>query len=285
MASPGGDPLDARELLRRHRLAPKRALSQNFLLERRAIERIAETASELGREVVELGAGLGTLTEALLRTRARVTAVELDLDLVEVLQEELGAHENLTIVRGDAAKIDYAALAARRASKLVVCGNLPYHATGAILRRVVHHRPCLEGAVLMVQREVRDRLVAHPATKEYGALTVFAQAGFEIDTVLRLRPGAFHPAPDVQSAVVRMIPRLPPLAEETPAFRHVVRAGFHTRRKTLRNALRASGSAAQATRALDASGIDGARRAETLSVREFAALAKSWDRAGETDCA
>lgn len=280
MVSPGGDPLDPRELLRRHRLAPKRGLSQNFLVERRAIERIAQTVSGLGSEVVELGAGLGSLTEALLRTQVRVTAVELDRDLIEVLNEELGAHPNLTIVRGDAVKFDYASWASKRRSKLVACGNLPYHATGAILRQVVHHRPYLEGAVLMVQREVRDRLVAPPATKEYGALTVFAQAGFQIDTVLRLRPGAFHPAPDVRSAVVTMIPRRSPLAEETPAFQNVVRAGFQTRRKTLRNALRALGSAAQTTRALHASGIDGARRAETLSVMEFATLAKSWEHAG-----
>jgi 16S rRNA (adenine1518-N6/adenine1519-N6)-dimethyltransferase len=116
-----------------------------------------------------------------------------------------------------------------------------------------------------------------PTTKEYGALTVFTRAGFEVETVCRLRPGSFYPAPQVESAVVRLIPRKTPLAEETEAFQMLVRAAFQMRRKTLRNALRALDGADRGTRALSAAGIDPKRRGETLSVAEFARLAGCWD--------
>ena len=131
----------------------------------------------------------------------------------------------------------------------------------------------------MVQREVRDRLVAQPSTKEYGALTVFTRAVFEVDTVCRLRPGSFYPAPKVESAVVRLLPRETPLAEETESFQAVVRAAFQMRRKTLRNALRALGDADRASAALSGAGIDPGRRGETLSIEEFARLAQCWDAA------
>ena len=159
----------------------------------------------------------------------------------------------------------------------MVTGNLPYQATGAILRRVVEQRELLLGAVLMVQREVRDRLVAAPGTKDYGALSVFTQAGFEIETVCRLKPGSFHPAPKVDSAVVRLTPLATPRARETPTFQATVRAAFQMRRKTLRNALRTLGDPARRDEAAALAGIDLGRRGETLSVEEFAELAEHWD--------
>jgi 16S rRNA (adenine1518-N6/adenine1519-N6)-dimethyltransferase len=125
----------------------------------------------------------------------------------------------------------------------------------------------------MVQREVRDRLEAPPGSAEYGALTVFTSAAFEITTALRLSPGSFHPPPKVQSAVVKLVPREQPLAHETEAFRAVVRAAFQARRKTLRNALAAVYGAASAAAALERASIDPVRRGETLSVLEFAKLA------------
>ena len=132
----------------------------------------------------------------------------------------------------------------------------------------------------MVQREVRDRLVASPGAKEYGALTVFTRGGFEVETLCRLRPGCFYPAPKVDSAVVRLLPLATPRAEETPALSAVVRAAFQRRRKTLRNALLAIGDPERTDRALAHAGIDPGRRGETLSVEEFARLAESWDVAG-----
>ncbi|MBT8468382.1 MAG: hypothetical protein KJN97_06495, partial [Deltaproteobacteria bacterium] len=183
----------------------------------------------------------------------------------------------LLVRLGDAAEVDLGAYSKACGSKLVVTGNLPYQATGAIIRQVVAHRAVLDGAILMVQREVRDRLIASPGTKDYGALTVFTRAAFEVETLCRLRPGSFYPAPKVDSAVVRFVPREAVLAEETQSFQLVVRAAFQMRRKTLHNALRAHGDSGRASRALSAAGIDAGRRGETLSVEEFAALAKGWD--------
>ncbi len=268
---------DVRDLLKKHGLAPKRSFSQNFLVQPAATARIADAAAALGREVVELGPGLGALTHALLGRGCRVLAVELDRDMVRVLSEELGSHPQLELRQGDAAEVDLTAYSVGCESKLVVTGNLPYQATGAILRQVVRHREVLAGAVLMVQREVRDRLVAEPGTKDFGALTVFAQAGFDVDTVCRLKPGSFFPPPKVDSAVVRLTPLTPPRAEETPTFRQMVRAAFQMRRKTLRNALRPMGNQDRCVHAAEDAGIDLGRRGETLSVEEFARLALSWD--------
>jgi 16S rRNA (adenine1518-N6/adenine1519-N6)-dimethyltransferase len=280
MKGDGGAPPDARDLLRKYDLLPKRSFSQNFLIQPGATAQIADATAALGHQVVELGPGLGALTYALLERDCKVLAVELDRDMVRVLQQELGAEERLELRRGDAAEVDFIEHSRACGSKLVVTGNLPYQATGAIIRRVVAHRTVLEGAVMMVQREVRDRLVAEPSTKQYGALTVFTRAGFEVDTVCRLRPGSFYPAPKVESAVVRLRPRETPLAEETEAFQAVVRAAFQMRRKTLRNALRGAGDADRADRSLEEAGIDPGRRGETLSIREFATLAECWDAGG-----
>jgi 16S rRNA (adenine1518-N6/adenine1519-N6)-dimethyltransferase len=270
-------PPDTRDLLRKYELQPKRSFSQNFLIQPAAIAQIADAARAMGEQVVELGPGLGALTHALLERGARVLAVELDRDMIRVLDAEFADHDRLEVRLGDAADLDLEAYSKGCGSKLVVTGNLPYQATGAIIRRVVAHREVLEGAILMVQKEVRDRLIASPATKEYGALTVFTRAAFEVETVCRLRPGSFYPPPKVDSAVVRFTPRDKPLAEETESFRQVVRAAFQMRRKTLHNALRALGDAGRSTRALSEAGIDPRRRGETLSVEEFARLTQRWD--------
>ncbi len=280
MTGDQGAPPDARDLLRKYDLLPKRSFSQNFLIQPRAIAQIADATAALGHRVVELGPGLGALTYALLERGCHVLGVELDRNMVRVLRAEFSDQERLELRHADAAKVDLAQYSSACGSKLVVAGNLPYQATGAILRRVIAHRVVLHGAVMMVQREVRDRLVAEPGTKQYGALTVFTRAAFEIETVCRLRPGSFYPAPKVDSAVVRLLPRKIPLAEETETFQSVVRAAFQMRRKTLRNALRALGNADRADRALSGAGIDPARRGETLSIEEFASLAECWDALG-----
>jgi 16S rRNA (adenine1518-N6/adenine1519-N6)-dimethyltransferase len=270
-------PRDARDLLRSHGLSPKRSFSQNFLVQPGAIAQIADAAAALGSSLVELGPGLGALTHALLERGCDVIAVELDRDMVRVLEQELGPHPRLRIVAGDAVETDFEELSDALGSKLVVAGNLPYQATGAILRHVVRHRDVLLGAVLMVQREVRDRLVAVPGTKDYGALSVFVQAGFAVETVCRLRPGSFYPPPKVESAVVRLVPLEEPLAQETASFRAIVRAAFQTRRKTLRNACKSIGDSARLGQAAADAGIDLSRRGETLSVGEFARFADAWD--------
>lgn len=260
---------DPRRVMRRHGLAPKRAFSQNFLVSRSAVERIASALAPRPDELtVELGPGLGTLTAALLRAGANVLAIERDRDMLAVLEAELGQVDRLEVRAGDAATIDLSAIARER-GPIALVGNLPYAVTGAILRNLIEQRTAVSRAVVMVQREVRDRLLAAPGTKEYGALTVFLQASFDVESILRVPAGAFHPPPKVESAVVKLVPRAVPRAEETEAFRAIVHAAFGTRRKTLRNALKRIG--AEGT--LEATGIDGARRGETLSIEELAALA------------
>lgn len=265
---------DPRRVMRRHGLAPKRAFSQNFLVARSVVERIAEALAPRPDELtVELGPGLGTLTGALLRAGARVLAIERDRDMLAVLAQELGQVDRLEVREGDAAELDLAALAAQHGA-LALVGNLPYAITGAILRNVTEHRRAISRAVLMVQREVRDRLLASPGTKAYGVLTVFVQAAFDVEPVLRVPAGAFHPPPKVESAVVRLVPRAAPRAEETDALREIVHAAFGTRRKTLRNGLKRIGAEA----VLEATGIDGGRRGDTLTIEELAALAAAWER-------
>jgi len=271
---------DPRKVLARHGLTPKRSFSQSFLVSRHAVERIAEALAPAREEqTVELGPGVGTLTAALLRSGARVLAVDRDRDMLRVLREELGAIDRLELAEGDAATFDLSALAAER-GPLALAGNLPYAITGAILRNLSAHRGALGRAVIMVQREVRDRLLASPGQKTYGVLTVFVQAGFTVEPILRVPSGAFFPPPKVESAVVRLVPRPTPRAEETDTFRSVVKAAFGTRRKTLRNALKRLGGAERAEQALAAAGVDPGRRAETLSIEELAAVAAAWERAG-----
>ncbi len=270
---------DPRRVLGRHGLAPKRGFSQNFLVSRHAVERIADALAIVpGERVVELGPGLGTLTGELLRRGAQVVALDRDRDMLAVLAAELGGVDTLDARYGDATQVDFAALAGER--PIAVAGNLPYAVTGAIFRGLVAQHAHVSRAVLMIQREVRDRLLASPATKTYGALTVFTRAVFDVESVALVPAGAFHPPPKVDSAVVRLTPRASPFDAGRKSFEAVVRASFEARRKTLRNALQRVTRAEAVDRALAAASIDGQRRGETLSIDELWRLADAIE--GET---
>lgn len=264
---------DPRRVLARHGLRPSRRFSQNFLVARSIVEAIAAAVVPVvggGPTVVELGPGAGTLTAALLRRGARVVAVERDPSMIELLAAELGGNDALRVIAGDAAQLDVRALDVGRP---VVCGNLPYAITGAIVERLVAQHGDVERAVVMVQKEVRDRLVASPATPAWGALSVYVQAAFEVRSVVKAPAGAFHPAPKVDSAVVELVPRRAVRAVEDDTFRTIVRSGFGTRRKTLRNGLVRELGAERADVVLARTGTDGGRRGETLSIEELDALA------------
>lgn len=258
--------------MRRHGLAPKKSFSQNFLVSRHHVDAIvAALALEEGERTVELGPGLGTLTAGLLRAGGRVVAIERDRDMLGVLRAELGHLDALELREGDAATVDLEELA--DGERIALAGNLPYAITGSILRNLIAHRAVVRRAVIMVQREVQERLAADPGGKTYGALSVFVQAAFDVRKVSRVPPGAFHPPPRVESAVVALDPREIPRAEETSMFRNVVKAAFGQRRKTLRNSLRALGDGVEEV--LGEVGVDPKRRAETLSIEEFAAIARA----------
>lgn len=274
---------DPRRALARHGFAPKRSFSQNFLVAEGVVERIAGEATRGldGRTLVELGPGVGTLTSALLRRGAQVVAVERDRDMASALRADLGAIPEFALVEADAARVDLGALSASPARPVAVAGNLPYAITGAILRALHDQSAAVAYAVVMVQREVRDRLLASPGDKAYGALTVFTSNVFDVTPVIAVRPGAFFPPPKVASAVVRLDARPAPRTVETPAFTALVRAVFAQRRKTLRNAAGAVFAPREAVAAgLDAAGVDPARRGETLGVEELGALATALDKAG-----
>jgi 16S rRNA (adenine1518-N6/adenine1519-N6)-dimethyltransferase len=268
-----------RELLDRHGLRAKKSWGQNFLADESVQDAIARLAVERpGEVVVEIGSGLGHLTERLVAHGARVVAVERDRDMARVLRAELG--DRVTVVEADAARADLGELAARApgggpAGRVAVAGNIPYHLTGPILFSLLDQAGAVSRAVLLVQREVAERLAAAPGTKDWGLLSVLlAQRGpVEIDRVVPR--GAFHPPPRVDSAVVRIdLHGRAPRAADPRRFRLLVKGGFGQRRKTLRNALEAARIAPREAlaAAFEASGIDPGRRGETLTVDEWEAL-------------
>jgi 16S rRNA (adenine1518-N6/adenine1519-N6)-dimethyltransferase len=274
---------DARAVLRRTGLAPKRSFGQNFLVSPHTVEAIAAACipdAEVGRaRVLELGAGTGVLTRALAQRAKSVVAVERDRDLVPVLNEELAdlPAGRVRIIEGDAQTVDPGELlgAPDPESPRILCGNLPYQITGRLLERAVVHADDVERVVFMVQLEVADRLAAEPGSKTYGALTVFVRAAFRSAKLFAVGPGSFHPPPDVTSAVIRLEPERPRRAEETETFRALVKGAFGTRRKTLRNAWKNVAPMEAIAAAAQQAGISLDARGETLDVDQFAAMAKA----------
>ena len=267
-----------RELLERHRLAPKKAWGQNFLREPLVLDRIADVA-EVGEgdRVVELGAGLGHLTACLAETGAEVVAVERDRDLVPVLEETFASAPTVRVVAADAKTVDLQSLRGD-GSPLVVVGNLPYHLTSPILFHLLEARGHLARIVVMIQKEVAERLAAGPGSKAYGVLSVRFQLWAKVELAFDVPPTAFVPPPKVTSTVVRLDLRAAPLADpgDPDVFRRVVAAAFGQRRKTLNNALKSLVPDAEARRAVLAeAGIDAGARAETVPVTGFAALSRA----------
>ncbi len=274
---------DPRTLLREAGLRPKKGFGQNFLVSdsiARAIACACVPDDEIGRaRVVEIGAGTGALTLLLAERAAEVTAIERDRDLVPILARALEG-TRAHVLEGDAQTVDLTALfgVADPDAPRVLCGNLPYAITGPLLRRAVEHAAGLERVVFMVQDEVAQRLTANPGTKQWGGLTVFVRAAFDARRILRASPGAFHPPPEVTSAVVQLVPANPPRAKETERFRTLVKRAFEARRKTLRNAWSGlAGDASALQRAAEKAGVSLDARGETLEVEAFARMAHALD--------
>jgi len=232
--------------------------------------------------VVEIGSGIGVLTAMIARMARRVVAVEVDRLLVEVLQKELGDFENVEIVQTDVLRFDFSSVRTGpmqegRKERIKVIGNVPYNLSSQIVLRLLAYRDCLDRVVLMLQREVAERLAAPPGTKDYGPLSVYVALFTEPVLENKVPAGCFYPKPDVESRVIRLDVRKEPLCrvDDMDFFRRLVRSAFSKRRKTLLNSLKTSQlpvTGEQISAALSALGIDGVRRAETLSVHEFSAL-------------
>jgi len=258
------------ELLRKHGLRPKKEWGQNFLGDERILSELAALARlQPGDWVVELGAGLGHFTRALQATGARVVAVERDRELAPVLRAELP--EGVEVAEADAKSFDLKAIAQRAGRPVVVCGNLPYHLSSPILFHLLDQRASVKRAVLLLQREVAERIAAPPGGRDYGLLSVLVQHVAEPQIGLEVPRHAFLPPPDVESSALVLDFLETPRAEvrDEQRFRTLVKSAFGMRRKTLWNALK---NLPGAREALKKSGIDPQRRAETLSVAEFASI-------------
>jgi 16S rRNA (adenine1518-N6/adenine1519-N6)-dimethyltransferase len=271
--------MEIKALLRELQLRPQKQLGQNFLVDRRVLKQILAVA-EIGSEdtVLEVGSGLGTLTQALAEQAQRVVAVEVDERLVAILRQRLEAFPNTEIVLGDILALDIAGLVQEESAHDVpsykVVANIPYYITSAVLRHLLEASVRPQLIVLMVQREVAQRIVAKPG--QMSLLAVSVQFYGQPRLVSRVSARSFYPVPKVDSAIVRIDPHeyLPLHDSDITPFFDVVRAGFAQRRKQLRNAL-VHGLALPAehiVQAMASAGIDRRRRAQTLSVREWVAL-------------
>jgi len=268
------------------RIRPKKALGQNFLTDRNVLSRIVD-AVELAPDdrVLEVGPGQGALTRLLAAQAAQVVAVELDRQLVPLLRREFAASGTVEIVEADILRADLADLLSTRWSgRWKVAANLPYNISTPVLFQFMEHRHLFSRLVLMLQKEVGERLAAPPDCKEYGVLSVLCQLHFDIRREFLVKPGSFFPAPKVDSVVLRLVPLAEPrvAVRDEALFRRVVKAAFSQRRKTLWNCLKSAQLMAeekQLREVLAGCGIEPGRRGETLSLEEFARLANAMDAA------
>ena len=265
-------------ICKRFDIKMSKKLGQNFLIKRGIVDEIVH-AAELtpGEPVLEVGPGIGTLTQGLAQTGADVTAIELDRRLLEVLDTTLASYDNVRIIHGDVLKLDVPSIMNHKPFKVVA--NLPYYITTPIIMSLLESKLPIERLVVMVQKEVALRMVAKPGTKDYGALSVAVQYYTEPDIVLDVPPKSFLPAPAVTSSVIRCVLRDKPPVDviDEKLFFRVVKAGFAQRRKTFANTMKTTGlSKDRIEELLAKANIDGQRRGETFTLQEFADVANAW---------
>ena len=265
-------------ICKRFDIKMSKKLGQNFLIKRGIVDEIVH-AAELtpGEPVLEVGPGIGTLTQGLAQSGADVTAIELDRRLLEVLDTTLASYDNVRIIHGDVLKLDVPSIMNHKPFKVVA--NLPYYITTPIIMSLLESKLRIERLVVMVQKEVALRMVAKPGTKDYGALSVAVHYYTEPDIVLDVPPKSFLPAPAVTSSVIRCVLRDKPPVDviDEKLFFRVVKAGFAQRRKTFANTMKTTGlSKDRIEELLAKANIDGQRRGETFTLQEFADVANAW---------
>ena len=265
-------------ICKRFDIKMSKKLGQNFLIKRGIVDEIVH-AAELtpGEPVLEVGPGIGTLTQGLAQSGADVTAIELDRRLLEVLDTTLASYDNVRIIHGDVLKLDVPSIMNHKPFKVVA--NLPYYITTPFIMSLLESKLPIERLVVMVQKEVALRMVAKPGTKDYGALSVAVQYYTEPDIVLDVPPKSFLPAPAVTSSVIRCVLRDKPPVDviDEKLFFRVVKAGFAQRRKTFSNTMKTTGlSKDRIEELLAKANIDGQRRGETFTLQEFADVANAW---------
>ena len=280
-----------RTLLKAWNLKPKKHLGQSFLsdpsIARAIISRVQLSSQDV---VLEIGAGLGALTIPLARTVKKVYAIEKDDPLTDLLKTELLAHHisNCEIISGNILQMDLRQLAESAGNRLIVMGNLPYNISSQVIIKLIQARDKFERAIFMFQKELARRITARPGGRQYGRITALLRYCADIRTLLLVGPSAFYPPPKVESAVVEINfkPTTEYASHDEAMLFAVIKAAFGNRRKTLKNALTASGlriDSESALQALASAGIDPARRAETLEPADFVALEISLRKVMEKD--
>jgi 16S rRNA (adenine1518-N6/adenine1519-N6)-dimethyltransferase len=269
-----------KEVIQQYGIKPRKKLSQSFLMDQNIIKKIA-AAAQITKEdiVVEIGAGIGVLTEILAQKSRKIIAVELDKNLVEVLKEKLAGLDNVEIHSGDILKFDFNSILSSNGCKVKVVGNVPYSISSPLIFHLLSSRSAINSFILMLQKEVVLRLAAMPDNKSYGVPSVILQMFASVEKIFDVPASCFYPQPKVESAVIKGafldIPLLE-LADEA-FFTQLVKASFAQRRKMLINNLKNSKLLADVEdgkiiEILNCAGIDGKRRGETLSVEEFGKL-------------
>ncbi len=266
---------------------PQKRFGQNFLTNQSIINRIiASLDPKLGETIIEIGPGEGALTHPLLERQCRVLAIEFDNNLILPLEEKFGDDENFHLVHADALATDFCEII-RPSPTARIIANLPYNVSTAILQRLIEQRNCVTEMVLMLQREVVDRIIAVPGSSERGYLSVLVEAYCETEKLFDVAPGSFRPAPKVWSGVVRVMPRHASAAEvkDEKLLWQIVSAGFAQRRKTILNNLRHAPPPLQetvknhggASIVLCRAEVELQRRAETLTLEEWARIARAME--------
>lgn len=275
-----------RDVMERHGFTFSKSLGQNFIVNPSVCPRIAqEGGAAPGVGVIEIGAGIGVLTAELARRADKVVCVEIDRRLLPILAETLAEFSNITIVNADVMKTDLAALVAREfpGMEVVVCANLPYYITSPILMSLLEQRLPIRSITVMVQKEAAQRICAQPGTRDSGAISAAVRYYSQPRVLFPVSRGSFLPAPEVDSAVIRLdLHPTPPVAvaDEATLFR-VIRGAFGQRRKTVLNTLSAALELPkEETRALlEQAGVPATARAEALTLEQFAAIAGGvWSR-------
>jgi 16S rRNA (adenine1518-N6/adenine1519-N6)-dimethyltransferase len=272
-----------RKMLARYDIHPRKRLGQSFLEDLNMVRRIVALAEPAPEEtIVEIGAGLGFMTEELAKRGGRVIAIEVDPRLAAVLRERFTGHERVEVVQMDVLRYDFSS--ACPGGKVKVVGNIPYHISSPILFRLLDFRQSISSMILMFQKELADRIAAPPGTKDYGIPSVIVAKYTRTVSEMTVPPTCFYPVPEVVSSVLRMEFLPEPGLPEGTLFATIVRAAFARRRKTLWNNLRRVALPEETVdRVFTMSGIDRTRRAETLSVVEFSRLSTAWGEISARD--
>ncbi len=261
-------------ILKRYGMSAKKGFGQNFIIDPSVVEKIARVSGiNETTNVIEVGPGIGALTEQLALKAKSVTAYEIDPRCIEVLADTMSPYPNVKVILKDFLEVRAEELPE---GELTLCANLPYYVTTPILFHILENLPKITSFTIMVQKEVADRFVAKPSTKDYNALSIIVQTLYEVKNVMNVPKGVFLPRPNVDSAVVRFVRRNILPIEDPDRFFKLVKTSFTQRRKTLANNLKELGNQEKIQAAILKAGLSESVRAEALTLAEFVKLYEVW---------